>query len=342
MKAVMKVAAGKSNVEVRDVAEPSTPTGHVKIEVKAAGVCGTDIHIYHDEFRTCPPVIMGHEVAGEIVELGTGVSDLAVGDRVTSETYFYTCGECGYCRGGRPNLCSERRSIGSAVDGAFTRYLIVPKHNIHRLPDNVDFLAGALTEPLACIVHGALELPKLTPGDLAVVAGPGAIGLLTLQVLKSAGAKVIVLGTDADEQRMRFARELGANDAINVQRENPVELLNDLTGGVGADIVYECSGAGSAAQMLLSLVRKQGQYAQVGLFGKPVSWDLEQVCYKELTVTGSNASVPSAWPKALKLMAEGQVQTGPLVTGVFPITAWHEAFETVVLRRGVKAVLQPD
>lgn len=341
MKALMKVAPGEGNVEVREIGEPSTPAGHVKIEIKAAGICGTDIHIYHDEFRTRPPVVMGHEVAGEVVELGEGVADVRVGDRVTSETYFRTCGECRYCRGGRPNLCSRRQSIGSAVNGGFTRYLVVPRRNVHPLPDRVDFLAGALTEPLACVVHGALELPRLTPGDLAVVAGPGAIGLLTLQAVKSAGLKVVVLGTDLDEQRMRLARDLGADHTVNVQREDPSELVMELTGGDGADIVYECSGAGPAAQQLLTLVRKQGQYAQVGLFGKPIAWDLEQVCYKELTVTGSNASVPSAWPRALKLMAEGRVQTGPLVTGVFPITEWREAFERFEQRSGVKMVLQP-
>ncbi len=342
MKAVMKVAPGVGNVEVREIDEPKPPLGHVQIEVKAAGVCGTDIHIYHDEFRSRPPVVMGHEVAGVVSELGEGVSGIGVGDRVTTETYFYTCGSCRYCRGGRPNLCPQRLSIGSAVNGGFTRYLIVPQHNVHRLPENVGFLAGALTEPLACVVHGVLELTQLLPGDLAVVTGPGAIGLLTLQVAKSAGAKVVVLGTTADEERLIAARELGADYAVNVEQENPAGLIAELSGGGGADVVYECSGAGAAAQQLLTLVRRQGQYAQVGLFGKPITWDLEQVCYKELRVTGSNASVPSAWPRALTLMGEDKVRTEPLATGVFPLTEWQQAFETFERRSGLKMVLRPE
>ncbi len=338
----MKVAAGVGNVEVREIEVPSPPAGHVKLEVKAAGICGTDIHIYHDEFRSNPPVVMGHEVAGVVSHLGVGVSGLAPGDRVTTETYFYTCGHCCFCRGGRPNLCSERRSIGSAANGGFARYLIVPAHNVHRLPDNVDFLAGSITEPLACVVHGALELTRLTPGDLAVVTGPGTIGLLTLQAVKSAGAKVVILGIDVDEQRLRIAEELGADYAVNVQRQDAAELVMDLTGGIGADIVYECSGAGPAAPHLLTLVRKQGQYAQVGLFGKPIAWDQDQVCYKELTVTGSNASVPSAWPRALRLMAEGKVRTAPLTTASFPLTEWRQAFNLFEQHRAVKVVLEPE
>ncbi len=342
MKAVMKVAPGIGNVEVRDIDEPQPPAGHVQIEVKAAGVCGTDIHIYHDEFRSRPPVVMGHEVAGVVTELGEGVSGISLGDLVTTETYFYTCGICRYCRGGRPNLCANRLSIGSAVNGGFTRYLIVPAHNVHPLPENVGFLAGAVTEPLACVVHGVLELTQLIPGDLVVVAGPGTIGLLTLQVTKAAGARVVVLGTAADEERLSVARRLGADHTINVEQETPATLIAELSDGVGADAVYECSGAGAAAQQLLTLVRRQGQYAQVGLFGKPISWDLEQVCYKELRVTGSNASVPSAWPRALELMADGRVRTEPLVTGVFPLTEWQQAFELFGKRSGLKMVLQPE
>lgn len=342
MKAVVKVAPGEGNVAVRDVAEPSTPPGHVKLEVKNAGICGTDLHIYHDEYRTRPPVVMGHEVSGEVVELGSGVSSVRAGDRVTTETYFSTCGKCRFCRSGRPNLCSDRLSIGSAVDGGFTRYLVVPESNVHRLPENVDLVAGALTEPLACVVHSVLELARpTTPEDLAVVAGPGAIGLLTLQVLKAAGCRVVVLGTDTDGRRLSLAEKLGAAHVLNVQQEDASELVGNLSSGDGADAVYECSGAGPAAQQLLALVRRQGSYVQVGLFGRPVSWDLDQVCYKELTVSGSNASVPSAWNRAIKLLAEEKVRTGPLVTDIFPITEWRRAFEVFEGRDGVKTVLRP-
>jgi L-iditol 2-dehydrogenase len=194
MKAIVKVAPGYGQVEVREIAEPIVQPGQVKIRVRAAGLCGTDIHIYKDEFRAWPPVVLGHEVAGEIAEVGEGVSGLAPGQRVTTETYFSYCGHCRYCRAGQVNLCLERRSIGSAVNGGFTDFVVVPARNIHLLPDNVDFRAGALTEPLACVVHATLTTPTVAPGDVAVIAGPGPIGLLTLQVVKAAGARAMVLG----------------------------------------------------------------------------------------------------------------------------------------------------
>lgn len=342
MKAVMKVARGVGNIELRDLPEPDPQAGQVKIQVHAAGICGTDLHIYKDEFKSVPPVVLGHEVAGEIVALGEGVEGLAVGQRVTTETYFYTCGVCRHCRSGHQNLCLSRRSIGSAVNGGFTNYVVVPAKNIHQLPEKINFLAGALTEPLACVVHGVVNFNTVSPGDIAVIAGPGAIGLLTLQVVKAAGATVVMLGTSIDEKRLHKAQQLGADYVVNVQQSDPLKLIQDLTPeGLGADVVYECAGAGPAAQQLLTLVRRGGRYVQIGLFGQPVAWDLDQVCYKELLVTGSNASVPSSWTRALQLMEAGLVDTASLITDIFPVTDWQQAFDAFDGKQGLKTILQP-
>jgi L-iditol 2-dehydrogenase len=342
MQALMKVARGVGHVELRDIPEPEPAAGQVKIRVHAAGLCGTDLHIYKDEFRTWPPVVMGHEVAGEVAALGSGVNGLEIGAKVTAETYFSTCGACRYCRSGQVNLCPQRRSIGSAVNGAFTKYLIVPSSNIHRLPDNVDTTSGALTEPLACVAHGVLSTPTVAPGDVAVIAGPGAIGLLTLQVVKSAGARVIVLGAAGDERRLALARELGADFALSVDQEDPLPLLRDLTPeGFGADVVYECAGAGPAAAQLLALVRRRGRYVQLGICGEPIAWDVDQLVYKELTATGSNASTPSSWSRALQLLGSGAVKTAPLITGIFELPDWRQAFDTFENRTGIKTLLRP-
>lgn len=342
MKAIMKTARGVGNVALRDIDEPQPGAGQVKLAVRAAGLCGTDLHIYKDEFRSVPPVVLGHEVAGEVVALGEGVSGWAAGDRVTTETYFSTCGQCRYCRAGQNNLCLNRKSIGSAVNGGFTNYLVVPARNLHRLPDHVDYETGALTEPLACVVHGVTSTPTVAPGDVAVIAGPGAIGLLALQVVKAAGATVIMLGTDKDAHRLSLARDLGADHVVNVQQGDAAALVRDLTDeGLGADVVYECSGAGAAAAQLLDLVRRKGRYVQIGLFGKPVAWDLDQLCFKEIVATGSNASVPSAWSKAVTLIGSGKVQTKPLITHRFPVTEWEAAFATFEDGSGIKAVFTP-
>jgi L-iditol 2-dehydrogenase len=342
MKAIMKVAPGVGNVELREIAEPQPGPGQVKLRVQAAGLCGTDLHIYKDEFRSWPPVVLGHEVAGEIVELGEGVQGLTPGLRVTTETYFFTCGACRYCRSGHINLCLQRRSIGSAVNGGFTSYLVVPARNIHQLPANIDFRAGALTEPLACVVHAVLTTPTVAPGDLAVIAGPGAIGLLTLQVVKAAGATAVVLGTNADEHRLALASTLGADYVVNVQNADTGQLISALSeGGLGADVVYECAGAGAAAQQLLTLVRRKGRYVQIGLFGKPVAWDLDQLVYKELTATGTNASTPPSWQRAIDLMGAGKVQTEPLISHAFAVSEWEKGFDVFEDRTGVKTIFLP-
>lgn len=345
MQAVMKLEEGPGHVDLRDVPEPAVAPGQALIEVSAAGICGTDLHIRDGEFKTRPPVVMGHEVAGRVVALGEGVRGVHEGMRVTSETYFRTCGRCRYCHDGQPNLCHERRSIGSAVDGAFARYLVVPAGNLHELPAHVSDRAGALTEPLACVVHavmGAQAGATVAPGDVAVIAGPGAIGLLTLQVVRAAGASTVVLGTGADEARLAQARSFGADHVVNVEEGNPLELVREISdGGWGADVVYECSGAGPAAQGLLELVRRRGRYVQIGLFGRSVSWDLDQLCYRELVATGSNASTPASWRRALQLMAAGAVDTQSLVSDVYGLPEWERAFEDFGARSGLKLLFEP-
>jgi L-iditol 2-dehydrogenase len=150
-----------------------------------------------------------------------------------------------------------------------------------------------------------------------------------------------MLGTVADRRRLDLARELGALHSIDVENEDPGPIVQALTGGWGADIVFECSGAGPAALALLGYARRGGQYAQIGLFGKPVAWDLDQVCMKELRVTGSNASVPSAWRTALRLLADSSVRTAPLISDVYPLTEWRDAFQRFERREGVKLLLDP-
>ncbi|HRL10887.1 MAG TPA: zinc-binding dehydrogenase, partial [Aggregatilineales bacterium] len=161
-------------------------------------------------------------------------------------------------------------------------------------------------------------------------------------VVKAAGARAVVLGTRVDAHRLELARSLGADYVLDVEAADAEALIRDITAeGLGADVVYECSGAGPAAAQLLTLARRRGRYVQIGLFGKPVAWDLDQVCFRELTVTGSNASVPSAWDRALALLASGQVDTRPLISNVYPVTEWESAFAAFEARQGVKMVLEP-
>ena len=341
MKAVVKFEKGIGNVEVREVPEPQVGKDEVKIEVKAAGICGTDIHIYYDEFQSNPPVVMGHEFCGVIREVGENVTEFKVGDRVTSETAAKVCGKCIYCRTGNYNLCPERKGLGYGVDGAFTRFCVVRKDIVHRLPDNVDFISGALCEPLSCAVHGVIEETGIRAGDVVVVIGPGPLGLLASQVAKVEGGYVVVLGLSMDEKRLYLAKELGAELVVNVEKENPEKTIKDITGGYGADVVLECSGSASGANLGLKLARKKGKFTQMGLFGKQIEIDFEQIAYKELKVTGFFTQKWTAWERALKLLSEGKVKTAPLVTEKLPLTEWKKGFESKEKGEGIKTILYP-
>jgi len=341
MKGLMKMRTGAGNVEIQEVPEPQPGPGEVMIQVKAAGICGTDIHIWKDEYKSAPPMIMGHEGAGVIAALGEGVQGLATGDRVTAETFARFCGHCFFCKQGKINLCPERKSIGTHLNGFFTKYLIIRASAVHRLPEGISFWAGALSEPLACCVHGILERTPLSAGDWVLISGPGTMGLISLQLVKSGGGKAIVLGTGKDEERLALAKKLGADVTINVQSEDPAPRVLELTDGLGADLAIECAGAAASFNQCLKLVRKGGRISQAGLFGRTVEVDLELVAMKELEVIGFFSHLPSAWDRGLKLMAEGKVLTEPLVSHHLPLTEWRAGFSLMEKGEGLKVLLLP-
>ena len=245
MEAVVKTKRGVGFLELRDVPEPEITDDEVLIEIKAAGICGTDVHVKHDTFPYWPPVILGHEFSGEIVEVGNSVSDWKVGDRVVGEPHTLHCGKCFLCRKGHIQNCLEKRSPGWGIDGAFTRYMKYPTNLLHRIPDHMSFEQGALVEPAANTVTDIIDRQAIEVGDFVVVLGPGPIGLLAAQVARVAGAReVMIVGAPADEElRLSTARRLGVEHVVNFAEADPVERCMALTGGKGADLVIECSGA---------------------------------------------------------------------------------------------------
>jgi len=325
-----KLAPGVGNVALADRPEPVVRAGHVVLDVVGAGICGTDLHIADGEYETVTPVTMGHEVSAVVADIGQGVDESWLGARVASETYFSTCGRCAHCRAGRVNLCRERRSIGTHVDGAFAPRLAVPVKNLHRLPDWLDQQAAALCEPLACVCHSLLEPePAVGAGDDVLVVGPGPIGLLAAQVARAAGGNVHVRGTPRDERRLAAARAL--RFATSRTEEQAPE----------ADVVIECSGSEAGMASGLEAARRGGRYVQIGLAGKPVLLPFDLVCFHELTVTSGFASTPSSWREALDLLRERRVELEPLLTEVVPLAEWERAFASTRAAEGIKFVLDP-
>ena len=256
VKALVKTREGHGNLELLDK-EVATPLDDkVKIKVHYAGICGTDIHTYEGHYKVNFPVTLGHEFSGEIVEVGADVKDFKVGDRVTSETTFYVCNECEYCKSKDYNLCNYRKGIGTQVDGAFTNYVIAREESLHHIPDEVSYQSAAMTEPLACAHHGVSKI-QVNSGDVAVVMGPGPIGLLVAQVLKSKGATVVVTGLDNDKVRLDKAKALHMDYVVNLQQTDLKTYINGITDGYGADVVVECSGAVPAARQGLDIYAKK-------------------------------------------------------------------------------------
>ncbi|MDA0840554.1 MAG: zinc-binding dehydrogenase [Planctomycetota bacterium] len=344
MQALVKYALGHGNMEIRDMPEPGPAPGQVKIAVHGCGICGSDLHVFHQTIGIpmAPPVITGHEFSGTIVELGEGVESFGVGDRVTVEPSASICGRCRYCRQENYNLCPDRRVIGYRWDGGFAPYVVVPTRTLHRLPANVTFESGALTEPLACCVHGVIERTQISAGDFVAITGPGSIGLLALMVAKAEGGIVCMLGTGNDGHRLQKARELGAAYTINVDEQDATREIAKLTGGYGADVVLEASGAAPAGRMALEIVRKQGKFTQMGLYPGPIEIDFSQIAYREISVTGFMAQKRSAWKRAIKLMEHGLIDPGKIISHCLPLADWQHAFGMFERKESLKILLQPS
>jgi L-iditol 2-dehydrogenase len=330
MKGLAKLAPGPENVGIIERDEPAVSSGHVVLAVRTAGICGTDIHIVDDEFRSWPPVTMGLEVCGVVEQIGDGVEEALLSARVVSETYFSTCGACDHCRSGRVNLCPERRSIGSAKDGAFAPRLLVPARGLHRVPDWLSDEAAALTEPLACVCNCVLDPPVISAGDGVLVVGPGPIGLITAQVARACGGEVHVRGIPRDAVRLAKAEELGFTTSLDD------EALPALF-----DVVIDCSGHESGMRTCLESARRGGRYVQVALAGRPVLLPLDEIVYRELTVTSGNASTPTSWRRALQLIEQRSVDLGTLVSDVVPLEEWEQAFAATRAAKGIKFLLDP-
>ena len=340
---LVKTQAGAGNMELRDVPVPEPGAGQVLIEVAYTGICGSDLHIYHSDISLAMrfPVITGHEFSGTIVKLGEGVSDLEVGERVSGITSFGVCGKCLNCKTGKTNICTQKKLIGYWYDGAFANYIVIPAHNVQVLPDNVGFREGAVLEPLGCAVEAVVELTRVKPEDVVVVMGPGLIGQLVAQVAGLCGGRVVVAGTNKDERRLQLAGTLGAHELVNIEKDDLAARVNALSQGMGADVVFECSGAAPAARAGLNVLRRGGQYTQVGLFGKPIEIDFEQIAYKEAKVTGSLGQNWLNWHLALKLLKYGRVQIPPLVSDVLPLDRWESGFQAFSNGSGLKILLEP-
>ena len=338
MKALVKTRPGPG-LELIDVPVPAVEAGDVLVKVNATGICGTDLHIESwDEWarRTLqPPVTVGHEFAGEVVEIGSGVSDVAVGDLVSGEGHL-VCGRCRNCRAGRRHLCIHTRGIGVHRDGAFAEYVAFPSANawVHR--DPIDPAVAAIFDPFGNAVHTALAFPML--GEDVLVTGAGPIGILAAIVSKHAGARHVVI-TDRSDERLTLARQLGVTRAVNIDRELVSDAQHELGMREGFDVGLEMSGSSDALRDMITQMTHGGRIAVLGLPSAEISVDVAAVVLKMLTIKGIyGREMFETWYEMSVLLESGLDISG-VITDRFHYTDYEKAFAAARSGHGGKVIM---
>lgn len=340
MRAVRKIKPGPGHIALCDIPEPDIEhPDDIKIAVQRGGLCGTDLHIRHGGYGFHPPVTLCHELSGEVVKVGTNVTRIKTGDRVTVlPTANEACGHCRYCRASEFFFCPQRKSVGSRRDGGFAEYCVIPQNLAFPLPESVSYDTAALVEPLACCIKAVLFSTKIVPGDWVLVSGPGPIGLMCADLARLAGGRVIVCGTDRDTHRLAIAKS--AEHTLDVTRENISEFVRSITSD-GADIVIECAGAAASIDQCLDAVRPLGTFTQVALLEHPVEVNWGKIIYKQLSVNSSIAQNWPSWQRALEMVIAKTIDPSAYISHRLPLENWEQAFDGAERQEGLKYVLYP-
>ena len=332
-------------LELQDVPQPIPAPDEVLIQVRACGICGSDVHGYDGSTgRRIPPLVMGHEAAGVIAALGSAVTDFSVGERVTFDSTI-SCGNCHFCRRGQVNLCDARQVLGVSCGdyrraGAFAEFVAVPARVLYRLPEGLAFEKAAMIEAISVAVH-AVSLTPVELNDTAVVVGAGMIGLLTLQAAKLAGCRKII-AVDVDAGRLQTALSLGATHSILAKENDVPALVRQWTDWRGADVAFECVGTTATVQSAIESTRKGGTVTLVGNIAPRIELPLQSVVTRQIRLQGSCASGGEI-PACIDLLASGLIQVDPMLSAFASIEDGPQWFERLYSHEAglMKVVLHP-
>jgi L-iditol 2-dehydrogenase len=318
----------------------------VLVRVAACGICGSDVHGYDGSSgRRIPPLVMGHEAAGVVDEVGSGVTRFQRGDRVTFDSTIY-CGECRFCRRGDVNLCDRREVLGVSCgdysrDGAFAEYVAVPERIVYRLPEAMPFAEAAMLEAVSVALH-AVAVSDLRGGETALVIGAGMIGLLTLQAARAAGCSRVFVA-DVDATRLDLARTLGATETLHLSGNELALACRERTEGAGVDIALEAVGRNETVATAIDAVRKGGTVTLIGNVTPEVTLPLQKVVSRQLRLQGTAAS-SGEYPRAIEMITNGTIQVKPLITAVAPLGEGPQWFHRLYSHEPglMKIVLTPE
>jgi L-iditol 2-dehydrogenase len=332
-------------LEVARVPDPTIGPEEVLVRVEACGICGSDVHGYDGHTgRRIPPLIMGHEAAGVIAEVGPDVKQFSPGDRVTVDSTVY-CGKCFYCRRGNVNLCDNRNVLGVSCNeyrrhGAFAEFVAVPQHIVYRLPDDLSFEQAAMIEAVSIAFHAVNRTP-LKLGDTVVVVGAGMIGQLVIQTLREAGCGKLI-AIDLDDRKLQMAQQLGADEGINANAPDLRGQVLERTHGRGSDLAFEVVGASAPFNTAVASVRKGGAVTLVGNLSPKVDMPLQQIVTREITLIGVCASA-GEYPACIDLMARGKIDVRAFISAFAPLEEGPMWFDRLYQQEPglMKVILKP-
>ncbi len=340
MKALVKTGP-QAGFELRDVPVPTIRGDEVLIKVHRAGVCGTDVHIHQwdawAQGRCRPPFVVGHEFAGEVVEVGPLVTDVRVGDRVTAEGHI-VCGRCHLCRTGNGHVCPNTRIIGVDRDGCFAEYIARPAGNVWHLDPEIPYEVGGIHDPMGNAFHTALHGTEI-PGATVLVTGCGPIGIFAVGIRVAAGASRVI-ASDVNPRRLELARQMGAHDAVTPDRAAAV--VRAATDGLGVDVVLEMSGVPAAIHQAFKLVRVGGRVQMLGIPAKPMDVDFAtEIIFKGITIYGVvGRRMYDTWIQMTQFLRSGQFDPTPVITHRFPLEAHAEAIAAIKSGEAGKVVFE--
>jgi L-iditol 2-dehydrogenase len=316
----------EKRIEVREVPEPVPGPGDVLIQVKRSGICGSDLHTYKGENPLLkPPLVMGHEFSGIVADVGKGVEERKVGDRVAIYP-LVQCGACSYCEEGKPALCPDLRFMGGlGLNGGHTEYLVVPEEKVVPIPDRMSLEEGALIEPTAVALH-ATDLAVLKPGERTLVIGAGTIGILHAQVARWFKAGEIIVASRS-EHKLKLARELGADSTINVSEEDPVEWLSKTCGPQSVNCVFDYVANQESLDLAMQVVRSSGTIVVIGLAVEKTTISLFDLLLREIRLIGSSCYSIMEFHRVIQAWKENLLKLEPLVCGKYPLEKADEAFQ---------------
>lgn len=334
-----------SHLELQAIPAPTPQDDELLVRVAACGICGSDVHGYDGSSgRRIPPIVMGHEAAGIVEQIGAAVTGFAPGDRVTFDSTVY-CGRCEFCERGEVNLCNDRQVLGVSCgeyrrNGAFAEFVIVPSRIAYQLPQELTFPEAAMLEAVSVALHGVAVSGELQ-GRSVLVIGAGMIGLLLLQAARAAGAERVFV-SDVDVTRLALASELGASQTFLASGTELLEYILQQTGGTGVDVVLEAVGRDETVATAIDCVRKGGTVTLVGNITPQVSLPLQKVVSRQIRLQGSCASA-GEYPQAMQLIAAGKIKVAPLITAVAPLEEGPSWFTRLHAREPnlMKVVLDP-